>query len=138
MSERVDNFCNDLRDHLNAVEARLSEVKASVQSSATETQEAVEAKKKEIEASFKAEEQKVEDAKAKAKNWFEAKAAETEAEIENWKTQREIHKLEKRAGNAEDYAATAIIIAAAAVDEAEIAILDAVSARLLAEATASA
>ena len=50
---------------------------------------------------------------------------------------REIHKLEKRADNAEDYAATAIVIAAAAVDEAEIAILEAVGARMLAEDAAA-
>ena len=78
------------------------------------------------------------DAEAKAKSWIETKVAETEAEIEDWKTKREIHKLDKRADYSEDYAAAAIILAAAAVDEAEMAILDAVVARMLAEETAAA
>ena len=71
MSERVDKFCNDLRDHLNAVEARLNRVKTSVDSAAAKTQADIDAKKKEVEAAYKAEQQKLEDAKAKAKSWIE-------------------------------------------------------------------
>ena len=56
-----------------------------------------------------------------------------ETEIEEWKAKREHEKLVARADRAEDYAATAIIIALAAVEEAEIAILEAVAARIDAE-----
>ena len=136
MSEKIDKFCNDLRDHLTAVEDRLNRVKASVQSAADEGREALEARKQKVEADFEAEKHKVEEAKAKAKNWAEEKKAETDAKIEEWKRNRDIHKLEKRADNAEEYAEAAIYIAAAAVDEADYAILNAVAARLIADEAA--
>jgi len=138
MSEKVDKFCSDLRDRLTAIEDRLNQAKESVEKASHDTHEAIEAKKAEIKTKADADKQKVKDAEAKAKNWVEAKVAAAEADIEEWKTKREIHKLEKRADHAEDYAASAIILAAAAVDEAEFAILDAVGARLLAEDAASA
>ena len=137
MSEKVDKFCNDLRGHLNAIEDRLNRTKESVEKASNDTKEAIEAKKAEIKAKTEADKQKVKDAEAKAKNWIETKVAETEADLEDWKTKRDIHKLEKRAEHAEDYAASAIYIAAAAVDEAEYAILDAVGARMLAEDAAA-
>ena len=55
-------------------------------------------------------------------------------EIEEWKAKREHEKLVAHADRAEDFAATAIIIALAAVEEAEVAILEAVAARIDAEA----
>lgn len=133
MSERVDRFCNDLRDKLNAIEDRLERVKGSIQNASNDTRDAVEAKKRELETAVEAEEQKVAAAKAQAENWFEQKKGETEAKIEEWRVNREVHKLEKRADDAESYAVTAIVIAAAAVDEADLAILEAVAARLIAD-----
>jgi tellurite resistance protein len=137
MSEKTDNFCNNLGDHLNAIEVRLDRAKASIRSAPDDTREAVEAKKRKIEADFEADKGKVEDAKAKATNWVEGKKAETDSKIEEWKINREIHKLENRADNAEDYAAAAIYIAASAVEEAELSILDAVEARLLSNEVAA-
>jgi uncharacterized protein (DUF342 family) len=136
MSEKTDKFCDDLKAHLNAVEERLNRMKTSVQSAADEGREALEAKKRKVEADVEAEKHKVEEAKAKAKNWAEGKKAEVEADIDEWKKNREIHKLEKRAENAEEYAEAAILIAAAAVDEADYAILDAVASRLIADEVA--
>lgn len=136
MSEKVDKFCNDLRIHLNKVEERLDRVKTSVKTASDETRAAVESKKKKIEADFEADKRKVDEAKANAKSWIEEKKSETDAKIEEWKTNREIHKLEKRADRAEEYAAASIYIAAAAVDEADLSILEAVAARMIADEAA--
>ena len=136
MSEKVDNFCNDLRDHLNAVEERLDHAKANVQSAADEGREAVEAKKKKIEADFATKKDKVEDAKAKAKDWVDRKKAELEMDLDEWIAKREIRKLEKRAEHAEDYAVAAVNVAAAAVEEADYAILDAIASRMIADEAA--
>jgi len=51
----------------------------------------------------------------------------------DWKQKRELHRLDKRAERRENYAADAIFIAAAAIDEANVAFLEALEARLDAE-----
>jgi uncharacterized protein (DUF342 family) len=137
MSEKVDAFCNNLRDHLNAVEERMNRVKANIQASSDESREALEAKRKKIEAHYEADKHKVEEAKAKAANWVEGKKTETDAKIEEWKINRETHKIEKRADRAEDYATSAIYIAAVAVDEADLSILEAIAARMIADEAAA-
>ena len=54
--------------------------------------------------------------------------------VEEWKTSRKVKKLEHRADKAEDYAATAIYLAMAMMEEAEGATLEAICTRLDAEA----
>ena len=133
MSERVDRFCDNLRDHLNAVEEHLGQIKQRLTTSRNESRAAVEAKVGEVKAKLEAQRQKVEQAKADAKNRIEEKKTETASKIEEWKTDRAQHKLEKRADRSEDYAAACIVIAADSVVEAELATLEAIEARLLAE-----
>jgi hypothetical protein len=65
---------------------------------------------------------------------LQAKQAEVKSTIDEWKAQKEQDKLLARANRAEEYAASAIIFAAAAIDEAELATLEAVEARLMADA----
>ena len=77
--------------------------------------------------------QKLTDAKAKLEERIQSKKEEVEADIAEWKSNREIHKLEKRADGAEDYAIAAIEFAAASVREADLATLEAIVARLDAE-----
>ena len=45
MSERVDNFCNEVWDHLNAIEGWLDRVKSGLRSASDETREVVESVK---------------------------------------------------------------------------------------------
>jgi hypothetical protein len=54
--------------------------------------------------------------------------------VEDWKEKREKEKLLHRAEKAEEYAAAAIVLAAAAIQEAEVATLEAIEARHTAEA----
>jgi hypothetical protein len=133
MSERVDQFCNKLRGQLNAVDEHLSQIKQRLDTSGKESRAAIEAKVGEAKAKLDAQRQKVDKAKADAKNRIEEKKAETASKIEEWKTNREQHKLEKRADRSEDYAAACIWIAADSVAEADLATLEAIEARLLAE-----
>ena len=69
----------------------------------------------------------------KIKSRIEEKKTETDAKIEEWKAKRDLHKLEKRADRAEDCAAACIMIASDYTWEAELATLEAIDARLLAE-----
>ena len=63
------------------------------------------------------------------KNWADERKAVTSDKIAEWKAKREIGKLASRADRAERYAAAAVDVAVAAVDEAEQASLEAWLAR---------
>ena len=63
-------------------------------------------------------------------SYLDEKVTETESRIKEWKANRELEKLEKRADNAEEYAAHSIVVALEAVDEAEVAMLEALAARI--------
>jgi hypothetical protein len=118
---------------LNAVENHLDQIKQRVSTSGKETRAAIEAKTGEVRARLDAQRQKVEKARADIKNRTEEKKVETIAKVEEWKANREQHKLEKRADRGEEYAASCIIIAADYVAEADLATLEAIDARMLAE-----
>lgn len=133
MSERVDKFCNDLRDRLNAVEDHMAKIQQRVDTAKKESRAAIKAKADEVKAKMDAQRQQAEEAKAKIKSRIEEKKTETDAKIEEWKAKRDLHKLEKRADRAEDYAAACIMIASDYAWEAELATLEAIDARLLAE-----
>lgn len=137
MSERVDRFCDNLRGRLNAVEEHLDHIKQRLDTSKNESRAAIEAKVGEVKAKLDAQRHKVEEAKADARERIEEKKAETASKIQEWKADRAQHKLEKRADRSEDYAAACILIAADTVVEAELATLEAVEARLLAEELAA-
>lgn len=69
--------------------------------------------------------------------WLEAKKSELHSQIDEWKAKREVEKLVSRADRAENYAASAIVFAAAAVQEAQIAVLEAIEARIAADEVVS-
>jgi hypothetical protein len=71
--------------------------------------------------------------RTKLKTQFEEKESEVKANVEQWKTDRELKKLEHRADEAEEYAATVTFLAIAMVEEAEEATLSAIAARIDAE-----
>ena len=136
MSERVDKFCDDLRDRLNAAESQLDRVKASVVSARADSQEKIQESLGQAQAKVEASRQQVSEAQTKMKAAVEEKQAETQATVEGWKAQRQIHKLERRADRAEDNAAWAVAIAVGAIESADLAVLEAVATRIEAEAVA--
>ena len=92
MTERVDQFTNNLRDRLNTAEARLEKVKASIGAADTETRAYIEGKI--AEAKSVAEEQKAgrKEAKAKMKTNLEKKKAVTDEKLSEWKQERSVKK----------------------------------------------
>jgi predicted nucleic acid-binding Zn-ribbon protein len=138
MSEKVDKFCDGLKASLNKVEAQINEVKSNLSFAAKEGKDVVNAKLAKAKADVEAKKQEVAAAKARFDQQVEDKKAETSSKIEEWKTNREIAKLEHRAEKAEQYAEDAIILAAYAAAGAEYAMLEAIAARLISEEAASA
>ena len=77
MSERVDKFCDGLRDRLNAIEARVQSAKANIQALPGKAEKAVQAEVEEARAKLQAQKQHIEKTRADLKAWAEQKLAET-------------------------------------------------------------
>jgi hypothetical protein len=125
----VDQFCDRLRDQLNAIEGRLQSVKADMQAIPAQAEKGLRAKLEEARSRLRAQQEHIDQTRTNFKAWAEQKVAETKQAVEQWKAKREVKKLAGRADRAEAYAAAAIVIAAATIDEAEAAIFEAVLAR---------
>jgi hypothetical protein len=134
MSITIDNFTKKLHDNLEGVEDRIKSLKTSIQSIPQKTQDEIQSKLNQAKANLDAKKSEFDQYRVKLKTQFEEKESEVKLNIEEWKESREVKKLEHRADRAEDYAATSILLAIAALDEAEKVTLEAISARLDAEA----
>ncbi len=130
MSDRIDTFTNNLRTQLHNIDERLSSVKTTIESTANEDRAILESKLDDVKANLKAKKNEFNAYREKIKELEQEKETEVKSTVEEWKTKRETKKLNRRADRAEDYAATGVFVAMAAMDEAEAAILEAISARL--------
>src|ERR1700676_1586003 len=130
MSEKFNNFCSELRTRINDADKRIKELKANAVGASEKAK--LEAKAQLAGLENKAKEQKARTAaaEAKVKSWVEEKKTMTQDKISQWKEQRDAKRLGARADLSDHYAATAMEIATAAVDEAERAAVEAVVARM--------
>jgi hypothetical protein len=74
--------------------------------------------------------QEAEAAKKRLEEFVEDKKAETQAAVAEWKTNHDLKKLEKRAERAQKRAEESTALALYYVEEAEVAIMEAVAARI--------
>lgn len=130
MGEKIDEFCNELRDELTAADNRLQYLKVQVENANQETREAIQLKLDQAKADLEEQKRKAEDRRHQVKSYLEERVAETQHDISDWKKRREIKKLERRAERRENYAADTVFFAMAAIDEANVAVLEALDARL--------
>lgn len=136
MGEKIDQFVENLRDRLNAVDGRMDNLKASIESAPAKAKADVQAMVDKAKADHEARKHKIEETKKRINASLEAKKEETEAKIAEWKDQHEVKKLEKRAQRAEEYAAELVWLAMVAIDEADYASLEAIAARIEADEVA--
>ena len=129
MGERIDQFCEDLRMKLTKIDDSLADLKAKIDGKAQDAERDVQHHLDEVRKHIASDQAKVAAANAKMAKWVEQKKAASNAKIAEWKTQHEIAKLQDRAESAEAYADAARVVAAAALDEAEQASLEAWLAR---------
>jgi predicted nucleic acid-binding Zn-ribbon protein len=128
MGERIDQFCENLRIKLSSIDNNMDALKARLDGnvrSEEDVQRYLDGVKKRIDQ----DRAKVTAAQADIKKWVEERKATASEKIAEWKTKREMAKLQSRAVSAERYAAAAAVVALAAVDEAEQASLEAWLAR---------
>ena len=136
MSIAIDNFTKNLHDNLEAVEDRVKSLRESIQSAPKKTQIEIESQLDEAKAKLDTKKQEFDEYRAKLKAQFEEKESEVKSHVEEWKMGRKAKKLEDRADKAENHAATVTFLAIATLEEAEKATLEAITARLDAEAAA--
>jgi chromosome segregation ATPase len=137
MSEPVDQFCDDLRDRLTRIESRVIEIKTKIESDREATKTAIDSKVSQARASLEARRDDANAARARMKERLEEKKAETENNIAEWKRSHDSDRLQRRSEDAEIYAAWATMVVADAIDEADLATMEAIAARLDFEMVAS-
>ena len=129
MGQRIDQFCEDLRLKLTSIDKEIDRLKKQVEGRVQSAEQDVRQRLEKVQRQVETDRKKVAAAQADLKQWVEDKKAVSAEKVAEWKTKREITKLQNRAEWAERSAAAAIIVAIAAVDDAEQASLEAWLAR---------
>lgn len=134
MSQKIGNLCDELRTKINDTDKRLKDLKASARDAGQKAKGEAKAHLDWLDKRVQEQRARIEASEAKVKAWAQEKKAATADKIAEWKAQREVKKLADRADGAEGYAVAAMQVAGAALDEAERAAVEAVIARLDADA----
>ena len=130
LSTRGDLFFELLHDRLIGIEGLVHELKVKIDDDREATKAAIEREIDDAKAAL----QRVRDDAGAARARMKAQLAERKAEsadlIAEWKRHGEVDELERRAEDAEAYAAWSLIVATRAIDEVELATLKAIAARM--------
>jgi hypothetical protein len=135
MGQRIDQFCEDLRMKLTNIDSGLGGLKAKIDGKVQNAEQEVRTQLERVQKRIEQNRTKVSSAQTEVKNWVEERKTATRDTIAQWKTKLEMSKLQNHADKAERYSAGAIVVALAAVDEAEQAALEAWLARQDANST---
>ncbi len=131
-----ESFSDRTRQYLSDLKTSVERSEKRIQLAITDPRGEPQRQRDETVAFFENRRQETEAAHKRAEAHRQAKMAETKAKVDEWKTNRDVQKLENRALDAEDYANATYVIASDAIDEATAAALDAIDARLAAEEAA--
>jgi len=137
MVHQIDKLYVGLRSKLAEVEARTNVLKPKIDAKAHQAQQDAQQELDKLRKHIEQDRSKVSAAQAEIKRWIEQKKATTNEKIAEWKARRETSKLQDRAEDAERYAIIAADVAFAAIEEAQVAALEAALARRDAAATQS-
>jgi len=138
-----------ISEQVDALQQRVAELKSSADQARQETNEQVKARisqaKVDIAARESAVKEKTEQAADQTQNQWKKLQADNAAKMKDLhdrigrqREERDVKKAQKEADNAEEDAADALDYAAWAVDQAQLAVLDAIDARTWADARAAA
>ncbi len=130
MSDSVREFCDGIHEQLESLQSRMDVLKANIGSSWSSLQEKL------IEVRAKNEATRLEAAKARVRleQWAQHQMSEAKDTIHCWIANHETSLLTRRAEAAEECAKTALLLAQASIDDTERMILEAIAARLDADA----
>jgi hypothetical protein len=129
MSERIGRLCDELRIKLHGMDRRLEVLKSNGMATFDQFQDVLESQLDRVEQRIYDNRVSVEAANARVKTWLTEKKAGSVAGEDRWTVRHKTHLLEVRADDAEEYAIAVFELAAAAADEATLAVLQALLAR---------
>ena len=115
---KLDNGLDKLKAAKPQLEKLHKETETAIREKIEGAQHALETTRKEAES-----------AKKKIEVYVEEKKTETQSAVAEWKGKHDRKKLEKRAERAQNYADACIALALYSIEEAEVAILEAIAAR---------
>jgi chromosome segregation ATPase len=134
---KADDLKQKLAQHLDAARSKLEALKRDISSMHEEDMDALRQRRAEMQKRLDGQKQRAQKLQAGIASWREKKVAHTEEAIGSWRKRRELEKLQARAEDAEAFAVDLVNVAALDFEEAEQAVLDAVSARYEADAAAA-
>lgn len=132
MNDRLEQFRKNLEVEIQSAEATLAKSVQHLTTSSETGLAALETGLKETLAKCESKREQAEHAGRRIKNFIEESTSHAISKYEDWKTDREIGKLEKHADETEQQAVDAILVAAYALLQAEAAIVEALRARKVA------
>lgn len=132
MSDKLNQCIHRFEETLKSTETSLAETRNHLTAAVRENVEELETRAQTALARLDAKREQAVTARQKVVDYIEEKKDELIAKFENWRVDREIEKLEKTADVKEEHAVNAVIAAAYALLEAEVAVLDALKARRIA------
>jgi hypothetical protein len=129
MSERIGRLCDELRLKLHGMDRRLEVLKPNGAATFDQSQGVLESQLDRVEQRIYDNRVAVEVANVRVKTWLAEKKAGSVVGKDLWTERDQAHLLESRADDAEEYAVAVFELAAAAADEAVLAVLQAILAR---------
>ncbi len=133
MSEKIEKFCDNLRVRLTDVDDRIANLKAGLDAATARTKADIDFQLNKAKSDLEAHKREAEQVQERVNTLLEEKKTQTEASIGEWVRDRKVEKMEARAQLTEDYAAEQVWLATVAVEEAELATLEALAARIEAD-----
>jgi hypothetical protein len=132
MSEKLEQCRNRLREEVRTTEANLAKAGHHLTSAIETGADALEVCEKNALAKCESQREQASQAGERIKQFLEETKHTAVTKFEDWKTDREIDQLEMHADKTEQQAVDAIVVAAFAILEAEVAIVEALKARKIA------
>jgi hypothetical protein len=132
MNNKLEQCINRVQDEIQTVESSLADTRNHLTTAVEQKAESLEAGWKNALAKCDAKREQAGQAGQRLRQFLEEKKDELVSKYEDWKTDREIAKLEKHADQKEQQAVDAVVVAAFALLEAEVAIVEALKARKVA------
>src|SRR5208337_2083491 len=130
VKSKLEEFNEKLHARLDGAVKRLKDFNANIKTAGEKGANDAKAMLASLDAKAKKQQAEIASAQSKLKELAQHTKEVTNEKIAEWKAKREVSKLENRAQGADDYADPAILVASAAVDDAERAIAVAILAHM--------
>jgi hypothetical protein len=135
--ETTETLKEKLAEQLDGAREKLEALQKDLQGMRQEDIETLRQRRDELDKKLAEQKVKAQQLKAEIADWNKEKTTHTKEAIASWRQRRELKKLQTRADRAREYALDMVTVAAMDFEEAEQAVVEAITARFEAESAAS-